>query len=96
MYILKPKFVLIYINLYNLHLYLLIHLLYVLYSTSIRHARLSTIEKQFYYYCQIIQFVVSSYYYIFCKINLFSRNEISFHFGEIDIYFLSKIIYTNS
>ena len=41
---LKPKFDLIYINLYNLHLYLLIHLLDVLYSTSIRHAGISAIE----------------------------------------------------
>ena len=31
-------FDLIYINLYNLYLYLLIHLLYVLYSAWIRHA----------------------------------------------------------
>ena len=44
---LKPKFDLIYIN---LHLYLLIHLLYVLYSASIHHAGISAIEKQFYYY----------------------------------------------
>ena len=32
-------------DLYNLHLYLLIHLLYVLFSASIRHARISAIEK---------------------------------------------------
>ena len=50
MYILKPKFVLISINLYNLHLYLLKHLLYVLYSASIRHARISAIDKQYYHY----------------------------------------------
>ena len=50
MYILKSKFDLIYTNLYNLHLYLLIHLLYVLYSASIRHAGISAIEKQYYYY----------------------------------------------
>ena len=47
---LKQHFDLIYINLYNLHLYLLIHLLYVLYSASIRHAGIGAIEKQFYYY----------------------------------------------
>ena len=47
---LKPKFDLIYINLYNLHLYLLMHLLYVLYSASIRHAEIRDIEKLFYYY----------------------------------------------
>ena len=47
MYILKPTFDLIYINLYNL--YLLIHLLCVLYSASIRHAGISAIEKQYYY-----------------------------------------------
>ena len=47
---LKQKFDLIYINLYSLHLYLLIRLLYVLYSASIRHAGISAIEKQFYYY----------------------------------------------
>ena len=40
----------IYINLYNLHL--LIHLLYVLYSASIRHAGISAIEIQ-YYYCYV-------------------------------------------
>ena len=34
----------------NLHLYLLIHLSYVLYSASIRHAGISAIEIQFYYY----------------------------------------------
>ena len=45
----KPKFDLIYINLYNLHLYLVIHLLYVLYSASIRHAGISAIEKKCYY-----------------------------------------------
>ena len=44
---LKPKFVLIYINLYNLHLYLLIHLSYVLYSASIGHAGISAIENSF-------------------------------------------------
>ena len=44
---LKPKFDLIYINLY---LYLLIHLIYVLYSASIHHAGISAKEKQFYYY----------------------------------------------
>ena len=50
---LKYKFDLIYIKLCNLHLYLLIHLLYVLYSASIRHAGISAIVKQFYYcyYC---------------------------------------------
>ena len=37
----------IYTNLYNLHLYLLIHLLYVLYSTLICHVGISAIEKQF-------------------------------------------------
>ena len=47
MYILKPKFDLIYVNLYNL--YLLIHFLYVLYSASIRHAGISAIEKHYYY-----------------------------------------------
>ena len=50
MYILKPKFELISINLYHLHLYLLIHLLYYLYSASIHHAGISAIEKQYYYY----------------------------------------------
>ena len=54
---LKQNFDLIYINLYNLHLYLLIHLLYVLYSASIRHAGISAIEKQFYYYYY--------YYYVY-------------------------------
>ena len=48
MYILKQKIVLIYINLYNLHL--LLHLLYVLYSASIRHAGINATEKQYYYY----------------------------------------------
>ena len=47
MYIFK-KIDFIYINLYNLHLYLLIHLLYVLYSASKEHCRktvlLSTLE----------------------------------------------------
>ena len=43
---------LIYINLYNLHLYLLIHLLYFLYNASIRHAGISATEKQYYYYYQ--------------------------------------------
>ena len=52
MYILKPKFVLIYINLNNL--YLLIHLFYVLYTTSIRHVGISTIEIQYYYYIIIV------------------------------------------
>ena len=47
---LKPKLDLMYINLYNLHLYLLIHLLY---SASSRHAGISAIEKQFYYYSVI-------------------------------------------
>ena len=46
---LKHKFDLIYVNLYNLHLYLLIHLLYVLYSAGI-----SAIEKQFYYYMCLV------------------------------------------
>ena len=46
---LKPKFDFVSINLYNLHLYLLIHLLYVLYSASICHAGISAVEKQFYY-----------------------------------------------
>ena len=45
MYILKPKLYFIYINLYNLHL--LIHLLYFLYSASIRHAGISAIEKNY-------------------------------------------------
>ena len=45
---LKTKIGLIYINLYNLHL--LIYVLYVLYSASIRHAGISAIEKQFYYH----------------------------------------------
>ena len=43
---LKSEFDLIYINLYNLHLYLLIHLLYALFSASIRNAGISAIEKQ--------------------------------------------------
>ena len=43
---------LIYVNLYNL--YLLIHLWYVLYSASIRHAGISAIGKQFYYYYSTI------------------------------------------
>ena len=43
---LKPKFDLVYINLYNLNLYLFSHLLY---NASIRHAGISAIEKQFYY-----------------------------------------------
>ena len=47
---LKPKFDLIYINLYILHLFLLIHLFYVLYSGSIHHTGISAIERQFYYY----------------------------------------------
>ena len=51
---LKTKFVLIYINLYNIHL--LIHLLYVLYSASIHHVGISAIEIQYYYsyYCTIL------------------------------------------
>ena len=48
--VLLKKIDLIYINVYNLHLYLLIHILYVLYSASIRHAGITAIEKQFYYY----------------------------------------------
>ena len=41
--ILKQNF---FFDLYNLHLYVLIHLLYVLCSASIRHAGISAIEKQ--------------------------------------------------
>ena len=48
------KIYLIYINLYNLHLYLLIHLLYVLYSASIHHAGISAIE---------FFFIIMNYYY---------------------------------
>ena len=44
---LKTKFC---FDLYNLHLYLLIYLLYVLYSASIRRAGMSAIETQYYYY----------------------------------------------
>ena len=67
---LKQKFDLIFINLYNLHLYLLIHLLYVLYSASIHHAVISAIEKQFYYYSinnnnvTILLLIVSSLLYV--------------------------------
>ena len=52
---LKQKFDLIYINLYNL--YLVINSLYVLYGAAIRHAGISTIEKQFYYYFKILNLI---------------------------------------
>ena len=55
-YILKPKLYLIYIKLYNLHLHVLINVLYLLYNASIRHAGISAIEKLYYYY----------YYYHVC------------------------------
>ena len=42
---LKPKFCLVYINLNNLHLYLFIDLLCVLYSALICHVGISAIEK---------------------------------------------------
>ena len=58
---LKPKCDLIYINLYNLHLNLLIHLLY---SALIRHVGISAIGKQFYYY-----------YYQFRIFSIFPRTE---------------------
>ena len=61
---LKQKFDLIYINLYNLHLYSLICLLYVLYSASIRHAGIIAIEKQCYYYYYIIFTFILLLYYI--------------------------------
>ena len=38
------------LHLAQYNLYLLIHLLYFLYSASIHHAGISAIEKQFYYY----------------------------------------------
>ena len=62
----KPKLELIYINLYNLHLYILIHLLYVLHSASIRLAGISAIEKQFYYYYYILcMYVCTLLFYSF-------------------------------
>ena len=47
---LKTQIYLIYINSYNLHLNLLIYLLYFLHSALIRHAGISAIEKQYYVY----------------------------------------------
>ena len=62
MYILKPRYGLIYINLYHLHLYLLIHLLYVFYSASICHVGISATEKQYYY--QIIKTIGNGFCYL--------------------------------
>ena len=57
---LNKKFDLIFINLYNLHLHLLIHLSYVLYSASICHAGITAIEIQFLYYYYVTQFIASA------------------------------------
>ena len=85
MYILK-KIVLIYINLY---LYLLIHLLYVLYSASIRHVGISAIEIQFYYYYIYIYIYIIIYIYIYIYIIHIYRfiYNINFLCGQTDATF---------
>ena len=98
---LKPKFDLIYFNLYNWHLYLLIHLLYVLYSASIRHVGISAIEKHNYFtnicvlFCCVVfpvtsQYFLATYNYFYNHFPHFSTFQcfpVTYHYHLLYQYF---------